>query len=691
MTCRGATASPRVTYLRRFAYRIDSLAAANGGAPVPVPVPPGPTPPPDPVTLPTPSTIGPGTLTQFPSVVLPNLTPGFSWNAVAGATGYVVGIRNTATGHLVYPSSTGVGTPHTGTSFALPAGVLTTGAAFRWDVTAVNATSKSAPSVNRYFTTPAAPAPTPVPEPTPTPTPTPTPVPDPAPSTAELPRVVPASRDPYPGKTCSVTVPDGLTIASDITSALAAARGGSVVCVMAGGTYNIYRYPSRAAGDTGWVVLRTTGALPPEGSRITPASVPALATVRTVNADCAAQTTPGTHGYYTAGIRFTTTGTITYQILCLGWSGPEQDTMAEVPQRFVFSRVIVDGASTQIQRCISLNSGSTAIVDSWLMNCHIKGFEGQGIGSWNSPGSWLIRNNYIENAGINILIGGSTPSIAGLRTMDVTVQRNHIIKPLAWGPPGTGLGPWTEKNLLEMKNAGRVLIEGNVLENSWTDAQTGFGVLFKSSNDQGNCDWCQTTDITYRRNMLRGAETGIGITAGENYCRRMNPFVAGWCIVPGNDPPPTSRVHVYDNVFEDLGNTGWGAKGFYFAPVHQTAGMPGIVIERNVTAQGAGKLVAHGLAVDPPSLVGGVFRDNVLSHGAYAIVSDGIGFGVTALNGGAPNAVWSGMCFVKLPNHTDTRPFPAGTTVVNAESGCALAAQVRATVNAATAGVVVPP
>jgi hypothetical protein len=113
----------------------------------------------------------------------------------------------------------------------------------------------------------------------------------------------------------------------------------------------------------------------------------------------------------------------------------------------------VDGGAIDIQRCISLNSGSTAIVDSWLANCHIKGFEGQGIGGWNGPGPYLIRNNYIEAAGINVLLGGATPTIANLRTYDVTIQRNHLIKPLAWR------GVWTVKNLFETKNAGRVLVE----------------------------------------------------------------------------------------------------------------------------------------------------------------------------------------------------------------------------------------
>ena len=34
------------------------------------------------------------------------------------------------------------------------------------------------------------------------------------------------------------------------------------------------------------------------------------------------------------------------------------------------------------------------------------------------------------------------------------------------------------KNLFELKNARRVQIEGNLLENNWLDAQVGFAILF---------------------------------------------------------------------------------------------------------------------------------------------------------------------------------------------------------------------
>jgi hypothetical protein len=526
------------------------------------------------------------------------------------------------------------------------------------------------------------PAPVPTPTPTPIPEPTPTPTPNPIPSgVAELPRVVPASRDPYPGRLCSINVPDGLTIAGNLNSALASARGGQVVCSV--GTHTKVRLPARAVGDTGTIVLRQSGLSWPEGSRMTPSGGGNLLTIRTTDSECALTTAPGTHGWYLAGIRFTTTAPMTYQIVCLGNAGADQDAMSEAPQRLVISRSIVDGGTAQVQRCVGLNAGATAIVDSWLMNCHIKGFEGHGIGGWNGPGPHLVENNTIEAAGINVLIGGSTPSIPNLRTADVTIRRNHLIKPLAWGPPGTGLGPWTEKNLLELKNATRVLISENYLENSWQDAQpTGSGIMLKSINDEGVCTWCQTTDVTIRRNYGKNIETPFVLSAAENYND------------PSKPPPPLLRIAISENVFDDAGAVAWGAKAVQMTTGHAvTAAQSGadILVERNVIAQGAGKTIANALLVNAPGYARAVFRDNVWPHGLYSVLNGEGLFGDAALQAGAPGAVWSGMCFVKSANHEGGTAPPTGTQIVTTESQCPVAAQVRSTVTAAVAGVVVSP
>ena len=48
---------------------------------------------------------------------------------------------------------------------------------------------------------------------------------------------------------------------------------------------------------------------------------------------------------------------------------------------------------------------------------------------------------------------------------DITIRKNHIAKNPAWKSQN-----WWVKNLIEFKSARRALIEGNVFENNWIDA-----------------------------------------------------------------------------------------------------------------------------------------------------------------------------------------------------------------------------
>ncbi len=57
-----------------------------------------------------------------------------------------------------------------------------------------------------------------------------------------------------------------------------------------------------------------------------------------------------------------------------------------------------------------------------------------------------------------------------------------MFKPLQWMPPpgpSSGFGGWpVVKNGFEIKNAVRVLLEGNIVENAWGGfSQVGYGFL----------------------------------------------------------------------------------------------------------------------------------------------------------------------------------------------------------------------
>ena len=110
---------------------------------------------------------------------------------------------------------------------------------------------------------------------------------------------------------------------------------------------------------------------------------------------------------------------------------------------------------------------------------------------------------------------------------------------------------WTVKNLFSLKNARRVLVEGNIFENNWQDGQSGMAIVIKSSQDQcGTCTWQGTTDVTFRYNVVRNSPRGFNAQAVD---------CSGQACVDVH----VQRVRVENNLFENIGSfngsTGDGA------------------------------------------------------------------------------------------------------------------------------------
>jgi len=92
------------------------------------------------------------------------------------------------------------------------------------------------------------------------------------------------------------------------------------------------------------------------------------------------------------------------------------------------------------------------------------------------------------------------------------------------------------KNLLEFKHAQRVLVEDNILENSWSDAQIGYAINVQSGGDSGPLGTVLTSDVTFRWNIVRNAPLGFLLAA--------NPYQSSL---------PVTRVAIENNLFENIG------------------------------------------------------------------------------------------------------------------------------------------
>jgi uncharacterized protein YjdB len=410
----------------------------------------------------------------------------------------------------------------------------------------------------------------------------------------------------------TINVPPG----GDIQAAINSAKPGDEIVLQAGATYNgNYFLTVKSGGDaTHWITIRTSNmsGLPPAGSRVSPANASAMATVVSVDPSAPVfATMPGASYYRLVGIEATmpSSATMAYILVRLGDSGPPQDDLSEVPHHIVLDRMYVHGTDVaNVQRCIALNSAWSAVVDSYISKCHAKGYDAQAIVGWNGPGPLKVVDNYLEGSGENILFGGADPSIANLNPGDIEIRRNYIVKPLSWK------GVWTAKNLFELKNAVRVLFEGNVLENSWTDAQVGQGIVMQALSDNNTAAWTTIQDVTVRYNVIRNTQVGAAIASRAAY--------GTVALVPTQ---PSQRISLQNNWFDNQHDGNLFVLGGdlqNFSLVHNTA-----------DAHGTNLVLFH----DAPEN-GFYMVDNALSHSWGGVFGDYKGEGNAALGAYAPGA-----------------------------------------------------
>ena len=360
---------------------------------------------------------------------------------------------------------------------------------------------------------------------------------------AELPRVYIQSTSadtPAPGHPIRVNIGGNFQLALDNASC------GDTIELQAGSSFaGPFTLPDKGCDDQHWIIIRTSApdnALPPEGVRVTPcyaglaslAGRPDFHCISTANvmarlilaqrgASGPLFLAPGANHYRLVGLEITR----------IPGNGPAADLIhAEAgADHIVLDRVWVHGtAHDETRRGILLGGITTAaIVDSYFSDFHCTSVSGtcvdsQAIAGGSSTlagGPYKIVNNFLEAAGECILFGGGASTTT---PTDIEIRRNHLFKPMIWeagqagfvgGPAGN---PFIVKNHFELKNAQRVLLEGNILENAWGGfSQVGFSITLtpKGYTDPNStinrCPICQVTDVTIRYNTISHVGGGVNI------------------------------------------------------------------------------------------------------------------------------------------------------------------------------------
>jgi hypothetical protein len=453
---------------------------------------------------------------------------------------------------------------------------------------------------------------------------------------AELPRVYvnsSLSDTPAPGK--SQIVKDS----AEFKSALESAHCGDTILLQAGARFvGNFSLPAKKCDDAHWIIVRTSAedsALPPEGTRITPcyAGIPSLPgrpayscpspknvmakVVSTARSSPTVSLEEGANHYRLLGLEITRDSPdLVYNVIAMEGKGSNHHV--------VFDRDWIHGTTyDETTRGIALgSSNSVAVVDSYFTDFHCVAITGScsdaqaiagGLGDY-PMGPYKIVNNFLEASGENILFGGGP---ATLSPADIEIRRNHLFKPLIWKPGNEGFvgglsgKPFIVKNLFELKNAQRVLFEGNILENSWGGfTQTGFAILLTPKNQGNHCPLCKTTDLTLR--FCRISHVASGVVMGSGLSDSGGAASGG------------ARYSIHDIVFDDIDGKAYGGMGVLFQITSKTPTLRDISID-HVTAFPPTALFTFGVDVDRERIINFSFTNNLVGLGSNGIFSSGGG------------------------------------------------------------------
>src|SRR5438552_1701343 len=467
----------------------------------------------------------------------------------------------------------------------------------------------------------------------------------------ELPRVYLDTTYALPTGPTS-TVPAG----GDFQAALNSAQPGSVIVLQAGATYaGNFSLPNKTGA--GWIYIQSSAltSLPAPGTRVTPAQaalMPKLIDTSGLHNGSAPgyptiQTQPNAHHYRLVGLEITTnwtTGSLNatdYALVNLDcpWTC---SALSQVPTNIVIDRSYIHGTPTgNIRNGLILNSASTAIVDSWISDIHEISNQSHAIIAFDGPGPFKIVNNELQAAGLSIYFSDQARLTV---PADIEVRGNHLFKPLSWwhpGDPNAGLTTWSVKNSFELKNAARVLVDGNVFENAWNDyfqTNSGAGITLTPRAGNCGCSWHLVQDVTITHNIITNTTMGTSNLGTDNNGTTL----------------PLQRALLRDNLFLNIGafpDVAWGNQGrFLYSSTPSGTGFIDVTFDHNTVVNssfynmyifGGGSANFQGL----------VFTNNITTSGG--------GLNGNTLN--TLNASYPGYLFTKnaMVGGTDN-PYPTG-------------------------------
>ena len=404
-----------------------------------------------------------------------------------------------------------------------------------------------------------------------------------------------------PARAASLIVNAG----GNLQAALDAAQPGDVIILQAGARFvGQFRLPPKPNGPV--ITIRSSATLPDR--RIAPLDSSLLPTLAP-RIIAAVLDGSGASNWRLDGIRFESLSNGQGEVILL------QDST-----NIYMDRLLIVAGQYGQKRGIRGNGRQITLTRSHIANIWREGQDSQAFCAWDGAGPYTLTNNFLEAASENVLFGGADSLSIDRVPSDILVEGNHFTKRLEWkGTSGKAV-----KNLFELKAAKRITVRGNTFERNWTDAQTGYAILLKVTNQNGAAPWSLLEDVIFEHNVVRDVENGFNVM-GNDY-----------------DKPSgrVNRVTIRNNLLLTTG------------VAFQFGGEIGqLTIDHNTVHQGStmmslykGTVWSAGTPAPRPGTFAVqqlTFTNNMAFHNLYGVKGQSTGIGTPSLTGHTLSFIWT--------------------------------------------------
>jgi hypothetical protein len=450
------------------------------------------------------------------------------------------------------------------------------------------------------------------------------------------------SATPSPGAVIQVSGnanPD--VAASNLQAAITNLKCGDTLALQAGASFLSspagFVLPALPCNNNSWITIRTSApdsSLPAEGSRMTPCysgvsslpgrppfACPSTQVVTAQVVDNVARNSPGAFVF--------APGANHYRLIGLELTRPTGGGTGSLLKlnnatQVIFDRIWIHGTPIDdTATAIGFNTGSSyiALIDSYTSDFHCEAVTGTcvdshvvfgGLGN-SGGGPYKVVDDFMEAAGEGLMFGGGA---ATTTPTDIEIRRNHFFKPFSWqsGNPnfvgGPHNRPFIVKNNFELKNADRVLLEGNLMENVWGGfSQNGFQIVLTPKDQSNKCSVCVVSNVTIRYNQTSHSGAGLTVSAGRSDM--------------GGSAQGLENISIHDNVLDDV-----NARQFF--GIGATLGLSAypamfwrnVTITHITTTSPGGTLMIIG-SINPTPMTNLVLTNNILT--VQGIIGTGAG------------------------------------------------------------------